>query len=569
VSFLRRPSLPSWGGQFDGPTLVVTVNERELKMNKKIISGTFWLSFGSIFSRILGILYLIPWLYMIGSPYHQTAAQALFNTAYTPYALFIALGTAGFPSAVARRVAYFNGKDEPQNARRVGQIGFVVLLVSGVICGFLLYILAPLIAHNSPVKSTADAIVAIRSLVPAIIILPSMSVLRGWFQGNSDLKPYGISQLWEQFIRIVTILLGTYLIIEVFGKSYRYAVFVSVFAAFVGALASYAYLLNQLRGYRAPAGNPDDRMSTSELFQMIKVVVYESIPFILVGSGITLCQLFDQLFFKQIMQGVLHFSAIHTQYAFTIFSANPNKITTVVVSLAMAISETSLPLISSKISDVQGNRQGIQRDIDSNLNLMIFFLLPAVLMVCALSYPIYGIFFNFDKLGGTYLIYNVLQSFILGMAINVLTVMQALRMSKKATWILLVGLAVKLVLQYPLVYFWQGLGAIIATSVAFGVVLLASLHVIRQHYSLNLHHLGKIGLVNLGLLVVIGLLSLGSNLLFPVVGLHSKFVAMVYVAVWGLIYLGIYLVLANRSGLTEQLFHKKLGYKYFRYKHFG
>jgi len=44
---------------------------------------------------------------------------------------------------------------------------------------------------------------------------------------------------------------------------------------------------------------------------------------------------------------------------------------------------------------------------------------------------------------------------------------------------------------------------------------------------------------------------------------------MVYVAVWGLIYLGIYLVLANRSGLTEQLFHKKLGYKYFRYKHFG
>ncbi|KJW12516.1 putative polysaccharide biosynthesis protein [Levilactobacillus spicheri] len=538
-------------------------------MNKKIISGTFWLSFGSIASRILGIVYLIPWLYMIGSPYHQTAAQALFNTAYTPYALFIALGTAGFPSAVARRVAYFNGKDEPENARRVGHIGFAVMLLSGVICGVLLYGLAPLIARNSPVASTNDAIIAIRSLVPAIVILPSMSVLRGWFQGNSDLKPFGISQLWEQFVRIVTILVGTYLIIEVFGNNYKYAVFVSVFAAFVGAVASYAYLLKKLAAYRQPTTSTANQASRRDLLRMIRVIVYESIPFIFVGSGITLCQLFDQLFFKQIMQGALHFSAVHTQYAFTIFSANPNKITTVVVSLAMAISETSLPLISSKIADIQANRTGIQRDITSNLNLMVVCLLPAVLMVCALSYPIYGIFFNFDRLGGTYLIYNVLQSFILGMAINVLTVMQALRMSKRATVILLEGLAIKLVLQYPLVYLWQGLGAILATGIAFGFVLYMSVRVIRRHYALNLHSLKTIGLVNLAFLAVILLITVGMHLVFPLTELTSKLVAMVYVAVFGLLYLAIYLLLINRTGLSEQLFHKKLGYKYFRYKHFG
>ena len=61
------------------------------------------------FSRILGVVYLIPWLAMIGSPQHQTVAQALFNTAYTPYALFIALGTA-VPSAIARRVAFLMGR---------------------------------------------------------------------------------------------------------------------------------------------------------------------------------------------------------------------------------------------------------------------------------------------------------------------------------------------------------------------------------------------------------------------------------------------------------------------------
>lgn len=62
------------------------------------------------------------------------------------------------------------------------------------------------------------------------------------------------------------------------------------------------------------------------------MIAYESIPFVIVGSGITLSQLIDQLFFKQVMEGVQHFSAEYTQYIYTLFSANPTKITTVVVS---------------------------------------------------------------------------------------------------------------------------------------------------------------------------------------------------------------------------------------------
>ena len=56
-------------------------------MKNKLLSGTFWMMLGSILSRVLGIIYLIPWLMMIGSPSDQNAAQAIFNAAYTPYAL--------------------------------------------------------------------------------------------------------------------------------------------------------------------------------------------------------------------------------------------------------------------------------------------------------------------------------------------------------------------------------------------------------------------------------------------------------------------------------------------------
>ncbi|MCH4164087.1 MAG: polysaccharide biosynthesis protein, partial [Lentilactobacillus diolivorans] len=137
-------------------------------MNKKIMSGSFWLSFGSIFSRMLGVLYLIPWLYMIGVD-HQSGAQALNNSSYQPYALFISLATAGFPSAVARRIAMYNGQNKFLNAKRFTKLGFWVMLASGVVSGIVLYLIAPIIAKNSPVVSVKAATTSIRVLVPAIV----------------------------------------------------------------------------------------------------------------------------------------------------------------------------------------------------------------------------------------------------------------------------------------------------------------------------------------------------------------------------------------------------------------
>lgn len=213
-------------------------------MNKKILSGSFWLSFGSIVSRILGVVYLIPWLIMLGSYHNQLNAQALFNSSYTPYALFLSIGTAGLPSVIAREVSQLNSQNRYKDSLYITKLGFAIMLVMGIACGILLYVTAPMIAKNSPVDSVASATISIRVLVPAVVILPSMSMVRGWFQGNNDMKPYGISQLWEQFARILFILLATLLIIEVFHHDYVTAVYFSVFGACVGAIASYLYLLH-------------------------------------------------------------------------------------------------------------------------------------------------------------------------------------------------------------------------------------------------------------------------------------------------------------------------------------
>ncbi|WP_203629385.1 putative polysaccharide biosynthesis protein [Lentilactobacillus fungorum] len=534
-------------------------------MNKKIMSGSFWLSFGSIFSRVLGIVYLIPWLYMIGSPAHKSVAMALFNASYNPYALFIALGTAGFPSAIARRVAIYNGENRFLDSKQLAKVGSFVMLLSGILCGTILWIIAPIIAKTSPVVSTSSAVISIRVLVPAIVILPSMSSIRGWFQGNQDLKPYGVSQLWEQFIRIVFILAATYVVINVLHRSYIEAVYLSVMAAFVGAVASYLYLgiyyKRKSADYAALAAKskPFDLTSIRKIFLMI---AYESIPFVIVGSGITLSQLIDQLFFKQVMEGVQHYSAVYTQYIYTLFSANPTKITTVVVSLALAVAETTLPLLANSLAAKKGD---IGQLIFQNMNMLLFALLPIVAILGALSYEVNGIFFSFSSLGGDYLFWNIIQSLFLGLAINGLTLLQALHYSRKAMYYLFIGLVAKLLFQPPLVILMQGFGAILSTAIGFGFVILLSYGEVRREFHVPFGRLKVNILVNIVFFAIVIGLAYGIHKLYVPNGLITAFL---FCSVFGLVTLLIYLFMANRTGLSATVFDRKIGYKYFRYKHF-
>src|SRR5699024_5251112 len=122
-----------------------------------------------------------------------------------------------------------------------------------------------------------------------------------------------------------------------------------VFGACVGAIASYLYLFAYLRKrwghYKQLLENSEER-ALNNVTRSLLNLWYASIPFVLLGSFITVTQLVDQLLFKQVLINFNHLSSTYVSYIYTIFSANPGKITTVIISLATAVSETSLPLLA-------------------------------------------------------------------------------------------------------------------------------------------------------------------------------------------------------------------------------
>ena len=139
-------------------------------MKKKLLSGSFWMMMGSILSRVLGIIYLIPWLMMMGSLEQRNAAQAIFNSAYTPYALFLVLSQSGFPSSIARQIAEYNSENKFRNSLRVFKYGMIVMIGMGLISGVIFWVAAPWIAATSPV-------VSVRSKLE-VIVIPMIRALK-------------------------------------------------------------------------------------------------------------------------------------------------------------------------------------------------------------------------------------------------------------------------------------------------------------------------------------------------------------------------------------------------------
>ena len=207
------------------------------------MQGAFIATFGIVLCKIMGILYVIPFHSVIGEQ-----GGALYGYAYNIYSIFLSVSQAGIPLAMSKIISeyytlgYFNAKE------RAFKIGKTFLFIIGFLCFLILFIFADQIGHmiigNVEGGNTREDIAfVIRVISTAILIIPSLSVTRGYFQGHRFITPTSISQILEQLTRVLIIVIGSFLMYRVLHMSLKATVGVAVFAATVGGMVSYGYLL--------------------------------------------------------------------------------------------------------------------------------------------------------------------------------------------------------------------------------------------------------------------------------------------------------------------------------------
>ena len=526
--------------------------KNELNTKEKMVRGSLWMTIGNVFSRLLGAAYVIPWYAWMGED--AKIANALFNKGYNIYALFLMIATAGIPGAIAKQISHYNSLNEYGISRRLFRRTMVIMGAFGVGCAGVMYLLAPVLADGN-----ADLIPVMRALSVAILIFPMMSVIRGYFQGNQNMMPSAVSQIIEQIARVFYMLLMTFIIMKVMNGNYVEAVIQSTFAAFIGMLGAFAALMwfyqKQKSYMNRLVANSANEVTISEN-SLIKEMIKQAIPFIIVGSAITLFKLVDQYTFERMMANFTNYSPKQLEALFSVFSANPDKLVMITVSLATGMAMTSLPLVTEAYT--KNEKSSLAILISNNIQLLLLIMVPATMGMIVLARPMYVLFYSPDALGVSVLIEASLVGLVMGYFILISTTLQGLYRNREAILFLGIGLVIKIILQYPMIRLFETYGPLISTAFGLGIAALLMTHAIYRMTKFDLVMTARRILLIFILGAIMSLVTwLVRNGLYNVFDPDRKFQAFIIIMICVVIGVVSYGWLVLRVRLADQLLGRK------------
>ena len=521
----------------------------------QMLRGTVWLTASNFISRLLGAAYIIPWYIWMGK--HGAEANGLFTMGYNIYAWFLLISTAGVPVAVAKQVAKYNtkGQEEHSFAMIRGFLKFMSLL--GLVFAIIMYVLSPVFANLS--GGGKDLIPVMHSLSWAVLIFPSMSVIRGFFQGHNNLKPYAISQIAEQVIRVIWMLLTAYFIMKVGSGDYVEAVTQSTFAAFIGMGASLLVLVyylwkTGLLQHIIHRPESDNEIDTKAL---LWDTIREAIPFIVTGSAIQLFQIIDQMTYSNVMSWFTNFSRSELLVQFSYFSANPNKITMILIAVATSIGGVGIPLLTENY--VKGDFRAAGKLVQDNLTMLVAFLLPATIGAVAIAEPLYTVFYGKpDSLALGLFILAMLQTVILGLYTVLSPMIQALFQNRKAILYFGYGVLVKLILQVPFIYLFKAYGPLLSTTIGLMipiVLMYKEIHLVTQFNRKTVFKRSLLTAILTLIMLLVVLLS--AFILGFVIKPNGRVTSMIYVALIG----GVGIIVYGGLGLRLRFLDRFIGSK--------
>ena len=532
----------------------------KIKKENQIVTGSSWMAMGSLLSKVLGAIYIIPWMMWMGNAAEADAAHALYQVAYTPYAFFLTFATAGVPAAISKQVSYFNAQKEYEISKNIYKQGLFLMGITGLLSASLLYFLAPQIAAGSPVADKAAGTFVIRSLVPALLIIPAQSVTRGLFQGHNRMREPAISQILEQFARVIFILASAYIIRQIFLKDVVTAVAYSTFAAFIGAFFSMAYLLLRLK-QTPTALNRDFQESRNEkkiaTRQLLIDIIKTSIPFVIISTGLIIFQLIDQQTFAPLMNFFnSELSEASVQINYGIIQANAHKLSTIITSFGSALAITSVPIMSNLIA--KKDYEEVASQFEEAIQLLMFIMIPAIIGMIVVAEPFYTIFYSFNDFGVFATKIYAFTSLFMALYMVLGNILQAVNLRRKGIYALATGILVKLISQPLFLRLTGEIGMLYSTIAGLLVTIYLMFKIMNSYVAYSYKYIWRRSLLIFILALIMGLFTKISYSLFGLfLNYESRVQALIGLLLVALVGLIIYGYLVLKSRLAEKIIGDK------------
>lgn len=532
----------------------------KLKKNT-FLQGAFIATLGIVISKILGIVYVIPFYAIIGDQ-----GGALYGYAYNIYSIFLGISQAGIPLAMSKLISEYNTLGYYNTKEKIYKVGKRFLNIIGIICFLILFIFAPFIADMiiggvSDGNTPDDIVFVIRIISTAILVVPILSVSRGYLQGHKFITPTTISQIIEQVVRVVIIIVGSYLMMRVFNLPLRDAVGCAVFAATIGALCSYLYIRNKIKKNKSElvqvSTAREKEISTKKI---LKLIIIYAIPLVMIDIFKSIYNSVDVVTLVRSLVNNFSYSTKDAETVMSVISTWGLKLNMIIISIVTGMMTSLIPNLMS--SFVKNDMKDVNKKINQTFQIIICISFPMAVGLSFLTEPVWYLFYGASTYGPITYKYLVFVALATTLFTSTATIMQVLKEYKMVFITLLVGFLIKASLNIPLMYLFDYLniypfyGAITATILGFVTSSIISIVHLKRKFKLDFKEtFREIKNILLGIILMVGVMYL-LTFIIPL-SVNGRFKAFLVAVLYTIVGSFVYLTVVYKTKTLEHVLGKE------------
>lgn len=519
------------------------------------IEGTIVATLTIFFVKMLGMLYVIPFYGLVG-----IQGSALYAYAYNIYSIFLDISTAGLPIAISKIINEYDTLGKMEAKQRTYEIGKKILLYAAIVIFVIMMIFAPqiataLIGDIEGGNTVDDVALAIRTVSFAILVVPFLSVGKGYLQGHKIINVSSNSQVIEQVVRIAVILVGSFLALKVFGKSTTTAVCIAVSGAFFGALVGYIYVLIKIhknkKELHANITKKDKDITNKEIIN--KIISY-AVPFIVINVLFSLYNFSDMV----ITLRTLNFLKLPTEdieFIATSISTWSTKISIIISSVAMGMTTSLIPNIVTAYT--LKDFKEVNNKLNQALQMIISVSLPMAIGIALLSTPIWSVFYGLENsYGPMILAISVFTALAANVYMITSSTLQSLNKFKIVYTSAILGLAINIGLDFPIMYLYHKVGIPVclgpstASIIGYTTSALYDLFKLRKEYNLRYGQTLKLILKLIIPCLAMSLVVIGLEYIIPV-NYDDKLSCVLYILLISVIGGLVFVIISFKNKVLE------------------
>ena len=380
--------------------------------------------------------------------------------------------------------------DAKERSYKVGRYMVCILaIVSFCLVFFGSDFLARFILSNKvDGHSIKDVSLVIKSISFCLLIIPFLSILRGYLQGHKYISSTSVAQVIEQVVRILIVILGSFVSIKIYKSSIPLGVSVALSGTFFGGLFAYIYLKGKISSNKKAFPVSDKRNNISNMTLAKKILTY-CIPLVIIAVTDNLYTLID---IKLIIKGLnmVGYNTLTAETISSILSTWSPKICAVIAAISVALTTNIIPHVTSYF--VCKDYKNVMDKVNQAISTVLIITIPMAALLFLLSHEAYFIFYGDSEYGPLILKTTAIIHVLFSVNSVLTSSLQAMKKFRVIYLNTFIGLLTNACMDIPMILILNKLGlpAYIGTSCAtcIGYTVSISMSLIYLKKNLNFNY---------------------------------------------------------------------------------